>query len=89
MKSPACRLGVYRVDMMFVMFVNGHLTGNATKGAAGTGEDMMAKEVTELQLLHTNKWVNRAQPCLGDGIWDHRHVPTICISEPKRSLDSR
>lgn len=48
----------------------------------------MAKEVTELQLLHTSKWVNRAQPRLGDGIWDHRHVATICISEPKRSLDS-
>ncbi|XP_019509059.1 PREDICTED: carbonic anhydrase 7 isoform X2 [Hipposideros armiger] len=57
------------------------------RAAEGTGEDMMAKELPELQLLHTSKWVNRARPRLGDGIWDHRHLPTICINEPRRSLD--
>lgn len=44
---------------------------------------MMAKELLELQLSYTHKWVDRAWPRLGDGIWDYRQLPTICINEPR------
>lgn len=68
---------------MFVMLI-AILQAVPLRAVEDKGENAVVREPEEPQLLCTSKMV---RPRLGDGIWGHRYLPTICINKPMRSLN--